>query len=87
MQTDRGGNAGPRSSRDGFGPGSSGFGGPEPYPQLERNMRDNGPIGVPPPVPGFGFPQFPPMPNGMPMFPPNFMPPAGFGQPPPPGAM
>ncbi|KAL8791383.1 MAG: hypothetical protein Q9195_005921 [Heterodermia aff. obscurata] len=85
MQTDKGGNAGPRSSRDGFGPG---VGGPDRYRLPERNMRDNGPMGVPPAVPGFGF-QFPPMPNGMPMFPPGFvMPPgANYGQPPPPGAL
>lgn len=85
MQTDKGGNAGPRSSRDGFGPG---VGGPDRYRQSERNIRDNGPMGVPPAVPGFGF-QFPPMPNGMPMFPPGFVMPPGpnYGQPPPPGAL
>ena len=100
MATDRGGYQGPRSSRDGFGPGPVAQ---DRYRQPERPMHDNNPIGIPPPVPGFGF-QFPPMPNsmsngmpngipngipnGMPIFPPGFMPPGGaYGQPPPPGAI
>lgn len=37
-----------------------------------NNNADPNTIGVPPPVPGFGF-NFANMPNGMPMFPPGFM--------------
>lgn len=82
MQTDKGGQQGPRSTRD--PPTSS-----PPvsrYRQAERNDRDSNSIGVPPAVPGFGF-QFPGMPNGMPIFPPGFvMPGTTPSQPPPPGA-
>ncbi|KAI9815710.1 MAG: hypothetical protein M1827_002106 [Pycnora praestabilis] len=81
MATDQGGKQGPRSTR----------GGPEEGSRFRRNQRNDGPdrdmntIGVPPPVPGFGF-QFPTMPNGMPMLPPGFMMPGSAPpQPPPPG--
>ena len=83
MATDRGGQQGPRSTRD--APASSTTPASR-YRQPERNDRDVSNIGVPPAVPGFGF-QFPGMPNGIPMFPPGFvMPGTTAAQPPPPGA-
>lgn len=83
MATDRGGQQGPRSTRD--APASSAAT-PSRYRQPERTDRDVSNVGVPPPVPGFGF-QFPGMPNGMPMFPPGFViPGTTAAQPPPPGA-
>lgn len=82
MATDKGGNQGPRSTRD--APSAN-----EPAPryrQPDREERTTNTIGVSPAVPGFGF-QFPTMPNGMPMFPPGFMMPGmAPAQPPPPGA-
>lgn len=82
MATDKGGQQGPRSTRD--IPSA-----PTPasrYRASERSDRDANTIGVAPAVPGFGF-QFPGMPNGMPMFPPGFvMPGTSPAQPPPPGA-
>lgn len=82
MATDKGGQQGPRSTRD--PPSSS-----TPvsrYRQQERNDRDTNSIGVSPAVPGFGF-QFPGLPNGMPFIPPGFvMPGTTPAQPPPPGA-
>ena len=82
MATDRGGQQGPRSTRD--APANSAP--VSRYRQPERNDRDAGNIGVPPAVPGFGF-QFPGMPNGIPMFPPGFViPGTTTAQPPPPGA-
>ncbi|MCJ1306116.1 hypothetical protein MMC08_008934, partial [Hypocenomyce scalaris] len=82
MATDKGGQQGPRSTRDTpTQGGASHFRQPE---GRDRNDRDVNTIGVPPAVPGFGF-QF--MPNGMPMFPPGFvMPGSTPAQPPPPGA-
>ena len=81
MQTDKGGQQGPRSTRD--GPPPSRFRQPE---GRSGNDRDVGPTGTAPAVPGFGF-QFPVMPNGMSMFSPGFgMPGSMPGQPPPPGA-
>ena len=82
MATDKGGQQGPRSTRDTpTQGGASRFRQPE---GRDRNDRDVNTIGVPPAVPGFGF-QF--MPNGMPMFPPGFvMPGSTPAQPPPPGA-
>ena len=85
MATDKGGQQGPRSTRD---PPST----PNPPPQQQRyrqpernDNRDNSTIGVAPAVPGFGF-QFPGMPNGF-QFPPGFvMPGTTPAQPPPPGA-
>ena len=74
MATDKGGFAGPRPP-----PQFSQVNAPR-FRQPEPRMDNN--IGVAPPVPGFGF-QFPPMPNGMPMFPPGFVMPGG---PPPPGS-
>lgn len=82
MATDKGGQQGPRSTRD--PPSSS-----TPvsrYRQQERSDRDANSIGVSPAVPGFGF-QFPGLPNGMPFIPPGFvMPGTTPAQPPPPGA-
>lgn len=83
MATDKGGQQGPRSTRDpptNTTPVSR-------YRQPEvRNDRDQSSIGVSPAVPGFGF-QFPGMPNGLPLFPPGFvMPGTTPAQPPPPGA-
>jgi protein NRD1 len=83
MATDRGGQQGPRSTRD-----TTANSTPQGsrYRQPERNDRDVSNIGVPPAVPGFGF-QFSTMPNGMPMFPPGFViPGTTAAQPPPPGA-
>ena len=85
MATDKGGQQGPRSTRD---PPTT----TNPplqqqrYRQPERNdNRDSSNIGVAPAVPGFGF-QFPGMPNGF-QFPPGFvMPGTTLAQPPPPGA-
>ncbi|MCJ1387263.1 hypothetical protein MMC18_000103 [Xylographa bjoerkii] len=82
MQTDKGGQQGPRSSRDPPPPASR-FRAPERRDEPERS---NSSVGAPPAVPGFGF-QFPLLPNGMPMFPPGFvMPGQQSSQPPPPGA-
>lgn len=82
MATDKGGQQGPRSTRD---PPSSTTPASR-YRQPERNDRDSTSIGVSPAVPGFGF-QFPGLPNGMPMFPPGFVMPGTTPiQPPPPGA-
>ncbi len=82
MQTDKGGQQGPRSTRD--GPNSTGTA--EQYRPPNQNDRDTSIIGVSPAVPGFGF-QFPTLPNGAPMFPPGFvMPVPTTAQPPPPGA-
>ncbi len=82
MATDKGGQQGPRSTRD--PPTSSAP--VSRYRQPERNERETNSIGVSPAVPGFGF-QFPGLPNGMPLFPPGFvMPGTTPAQPPPPGA-
>ena len=82
MQTDKGGQQGPRSSRD-PPPTTSRFRATERRDEPERS---NSAIGAPPAVPGFGF-QFPMLPNGMPIFPPGFvMPGQQASQPPPPGA-
>ncbi|MCJ1474992.1 hypothetical protein MMC13_003652 [Lambiella insularis] len=81
MQTDKGGQQGPRSTRDPAPP--SRFRQPERRDEPERS---NSALGVPPTVPNFGF-QMPTLPNGMPMFPPGFiMPGQTLSQPPPPGA-
>ncbi len=87
MATDQGGRTGPRSTRERPDTGSR-FRRPERNDGPDRD-RDVNTIGVPPPVPGFGF-QFPPMPNGipnqmpggMPMFPPGFLMPGSTPQPP-----
>jgi len=87
MQTDKGGQQGPRSTRDGPSnePPSQ-----QHYIKLEHGNRDASNIGVAPAVPAFGaLPngfQFPGMPNGF-QFPPGFaMPTSTPSQPPPPGA-
>ena len=86
MQTDKGGQQGPRSTRDGPSATGQGQGQGQRYRQPDHNDRDTSNIGVSPAVPGFGF-QFPTMPNGAPMFPPGFvMPTVNPTQPPPPGA-
>ncbi|KAL9119834.1 MAG: hypothetical protein Q9187_003612 [Circinaria calcarea] len=83
MQTDKGGQQGPRSTRDAPSSNASRYRQPE---GRNSNDRDTNTIGVAPSVPGFGF-QFPPMHNGMPMFPPGFMMSGSTPtQPPPPGA-
>lgn len=84
MATDRGGQQGPRSTRDLPASSSTPV---SRYRQPERTDRDVGNIGVPPAVPGFGF-QFSSMGNGMSMFPPGFIIPGTntAAQPPPPGA-
>ena len=82
MQTDKGGQQGPRSTRD-PPPAPSRYRAPE---RREENERPSSTAGVAPAVPGFGF-QFPTLPNGMPMFPPGFLMPGQTpAQPPPPGA-
>ena len=81
MQTDKGGQQGPRSTRD---PPSNSAGGSR-FRQPERSGAEVNMTGVGPAVPGFGF-QFPMMANGMPMFPPGFVMPGMNTQPPPPGA-
>lgn len=95
MATDQGGKRGPQSSRGG-NHGSNHNEYDRPRQNGDRYDRDDGDrqnssssginpntVGVPPPVPGFGF-TFPTMPNGMPMFPPGFMMPSqqqqGSGQ-------
>lgn len=92
MATDKGGQQGPRSTRD--APSSSNANSnsnsnstsTSRFRQPERNDREANNIGVSPAVPGFGF-QFPGMPNGMPMFPHGFVIPGTTpAQPPPPGA-
>lgn len=94
MATDKGGQQGPRSTRD----GPTNQAPNQRYRQPERNDRDNNNgnsnssnnnsnsgIGVAPSVPGFGF-QFPGIPNGF-QFPPGFVFPGTMpAQPPPPGA-
>lgn len=83
MATDKGGQQGPRSSRE--GPNNSGQSSQQRYRQPERDNRDAGNVGVPPAVPGFGF-QYPGLPAGF-QFPPGFvMPGSAPTQPPPPGA-
>lgn len=94
MQTDKGGQQGPRSTRDPPPSGSN-----QRYRQPERGDRDNGnnnnnsngngnndnSSGIAPAVPNFGF-QFPAMPNGF-QFPPGFFASGAMNtQPPPPGA-
>lgn len=81
MATDKGGQQGPRSTRD--GPTNAGT--PSHQRYGERDNRESQPVGVPPAVPGFGF-QFPGMPAGF-TFPPGFVMPGTMPtQPPPPGA-
>lgn len=80
MQTDKGGQQGPRSSRDGL---SNQPPQQQRYRQPERDNRDANTIGVGPAVPAFGNFQFP---NGF-QFPPGFVMPGSLPtQPPPPGA-
>lgn len=83
MATDQGGRTGPRSTRT--GPEPPRYRRPEAHEPVEREPVNN--AGVAPAVPGFGFP-FAALPNGMPMFPPGFVLPAGLAQgqqPPAPG--
>ncbi|KAL8693089.1 MAG: hypothetical protein Q9218_002013 [Villophora microphyllina] len=96
MATDKAGYQGPRSSRDGAFNGNNfnsnmNNNGNSRFRQSDRRQdRDNSnpnhsAIGVPPPIPNFGF-QFPTLPNGMPMFPmPGMMPP-GMNPAGPPGS-
>ncbi|KAL8703910.1 MAG: hypothetical protein Q9201_002922 [Fulgogasparrea decipioides] len=92
MATDKGGYAGPRSSRDGalnpnnINTSNSRFRQPDRNQDRDNtNNPNNNAIGVPPAIPSFGF-QFPTMPNGMPMFPPpGMMPPGMNPNGPPPG--
>ncbi|KAI9699339.1 MAG: hypothetical protein M1836_002949 [Candelina mexicana] len=89
MATDQGGRQGPRSTRDRPDTGSR-FRRPERHDGADQD-RDVNTIGVPPPVPGFGFQFPPPMPNGvpnhipggMPIFPPGFLIPGSTPQAPP----
>ncbi|KAI9752777.1 MAG: hypothetical protein M4579_005483 [Chaenotheca gracillima] len=83
MATDQGGKSGPRSSRTGpdhTGGGGGGRGGRRGDRQDGSDRESVNAIGVPPAVPTFGF-QFPNMPNGMPMLPPNFSFPGASGAP------
>ena len=81
MQTDKGGQQGPRSSRDGISNPSQHQ---QRYRQPERDSnRDSNNIGIGPAVPAFGNFQFP---NGF-QFPPGFVMPGSLPNlPPPPGA-
>ena len=84
MATDQGGKRGPQSSRVGNHGSSRSDRFGRVDDDYQHNIQDNianntsisggnpNNIGVPPPVPGFGF-TFPTLPNGMPMFPPGFM--------------
>ena len=85
MQTDKGGQQGPRSSRDGPSgqPQQQQQQQQQRYHQPERDNHDVNPVGVAPAVPAFGGFQFP---NGF-QFPPGFVMPGTIpNQPPPPGA-
>lgn len=87
MQTDKGGQQGPRSTRDGPNNESSSQ---QFYMKQEQGNRDGNAMGVAPAVPAFGVApngfQFPGLPNGF-QFPPGFpMPTSTPSQPPPPGA-
>ncbi|KAI9742454.1 MAG: hypothetical protein M1818_003988 [Claussenomyces sp. TS43310] len=99
MQTDRGGNNGPKSGREREDEESSRFRRPDGRRDDDRfdrgpdraSDRDRAAVagqGIPSSIPGFpGFP-LPTLPNGMPMFPPGFTFPAqssAMQQPPPPG--
>lgn len=80
MATDKGGQQGPRSTRD-SAPSTGG----SRYRQPDRNQnQDVNSITVPPAVPVFGF-QYPTLPN-MPMFPNYYTGATTTAQPPPPGA-
>ncbi|KAL8835475.1 MAG: hypothetical protein Q9170_003308 [Blastenia crenularia] len=83
---ERGGYSGPRtSSRDAaFNPNTISTGGSRFRQPDRENFAPNNAIGVPPPIPNFGF-QFQNMANGMPMFPPGMLPP-GPNQPGMPGS-
>ena len=88
MATDKGGQQGPRSSRDppSHQTPNDRYRQP-PRDDRNNNQQNNNSIGVGPAVPGFGF-NLPQMPNGF-QLPPNFMFPntaPAPGQPPPPGA-
>ncbi len=103
MQTDKGGNNGPKSSRDREEEDNPRYrrgGADQDRRDEDRKDRFSAVSGPPamPSIPSFGmqglpFPM-PPLPNGMPMFPPGFSFPPGFPgqnqsqtpqQPPPPG--
>lgn len=98
MQTDRGGNNGPRSNREHDEEEPSRFRRPERRDddRYERGPdrtsdRDRVPVtnqGIPASIPGFPAFSIPTLPNGMPMFPPGFTFPgqnSTMQQPPPPG--
>ena len=86
MATDKGGQQGPRSSRDPPNQNDSYRQPPRDNPNSNQQSNNNS-IGVGPAVPGFGF-NLPQMQNGF-QFPPGFVFPGmtqAPGQPPPPGA-
>ncbi|KAL6720234.1 hypothetical protein ACLMJK_002155 [Lecanora helva] len=80
MQTDKGGQQGPRSSRDGTSNETPPH---QRYRQPDQDNRDVNSIGTGPAVPAFGAFQFP---NNF-QFPPGFVMPGMPNQPPPPGAL
>ncbi len=79
MQTDKGGNNGPKSGRDREDEDRYGR---RDRRDDDRNSQLNTPA-VPPAFPGFPYPMQ--TSNGMPMFPPGFVFPGQTQQPPPPG--
>lgn len=87
MQTDKGGQQGPRSSRDGLSndaPTQQRYMNPD-HTNRDANNATNAGVGPAVPAFGGGF-QFPGMPNGF-QFPPGFVfPGSAPSQPPPPGA-
>ena len=98
MQTDKGGNNGPKSHRDeeeerprGRGPRDDRRDDRRDDDRKDRFPQSSGPPSMPP-IPPFGIPGFPfnlpTLPNGMPMLPPGFVfpsQPQTPQQPPPPG--
>jgi protein NRD1 len=72
MQTDKGGNNGPKSSRDREDEERQRYRRPDRRDPENRNSREREfQSTAPPPVPGFPY-NMPTLPNGMPMFPPGF---------------
>lgn len=89
MQTDKGGNNGPKSGRDREDEDNSRYRRDRPDGRRDDDHSDRGPSlmgnpNMPPPIPGFPY-HIQQLPNGMPMFPPGFIFPGQNQQPPPPG--
>lgn len=84
MQTDNGGQKGPKSGRDFGGDDNRAYSHDRRPDYRNHEERNTQTVTAPPAVPGFQFP-FSFGPNGMPIFPPNFQLPNGSGQSQPPG--